>query len=158
VHVIQVGADLRGATSHVRRRDGTYWLAACEDANADDRYDDEPALTPDPDKPVTLAPGQSVEGLKLVIPRQGRFEGSCTIADLQTRDSAEQQRVSAFKMSVAGAVAALDETHTSILESAAVAARLNEILAGTRPSNPVVKVLTLGLAGNKNPVPSHPSR
>jgi hypothetical protein len=88
---------------------GTYWLAACEDVNGDGRYENEPALTPNPDEPLVLAPGQSVEGIHLVIPQQGRFEGSFTVADLQTRDPAEQQRVSAFKMSVAGAVATLDD-------------------------------------------------
>jgi pimeloyl-ACP methyl ester carboxylesterase len=87
---------------------GTYWLAACEDVNGDGRYDNEPALAPDPDKPLLLAPGQSVEGISLLIPEQGRFPGSFTVADLQARDPAEQQRVSAFKMSVAGEVTMLD--------------------------------------------------
>jgi len=50
------------------------------------------------------------------------------------------------------------ETHTSILESPAVAARLNQILADTRRRNSVVKVLTLGLAGNQKPAPSSQSR
>ena len=88
---------------------GTYWLAACEDVNGDGRYEDEPALAPDPDKPLLLATGQSVEGISLVIPQQGRFPGSFTIADMQARDPAEQQRVSAFKMSVAGELTTLDD-------------------------------------------------
>jgi len=50
------------------------------------------------------------------------------------------------------------ETHTSILESPRVAARLNEILAATRPSNPLTQILTLGLAGNPTPAPTALSR
>jgi hypothetical protein len=50
------------------------------------------------------------------------------------------------------------ETHTSILDSPAVAARLNEILAATRPSNPMVKILTLGLAGKQKPAPGAQGR
>jgi pimeloyl-ACP methyl ester carboxylesterase len=88
---------------------GTYWLAACEDVNGDGRYDDEPALTPDPNESLVLAPGQIVAGIDLVIPQKGRFEGRFTVADLQSRDPAEQQRVSAFKISVAGEVATLDD-------------------------------------------------
>ncbi len=88
---------------------GTYWLAACEDANGDGRYENEPALVPDPDKPLLLAPGQSVEGLDLLIPQQGRFASSFSVVDLETRDTAEQQRVSAFKMSVTGEVGTLDD-------------------------------------------------
>jgi hypothetical protein len=46
------------------------------------------------------------------------------------------------------------ETHTSILESPAVAARVNEILATTRPTVSVTKILTLGLAGEEeSPTP-----
>jgi pimeloyl-ACP methyl ester carboxylesterase len=88
---------------------GTYWLAACEDVNGDGRYEDEPALAPELDKPLHLAPGQGIAAVKLVIPAQGRFTGSFTVADLQSRDPAEQQRVSAFKLSVAGEVASLDD-------------------------------------------------
>jgi hypothetical protein len=50
------------------------------------------------------------------------------------------------------------ETHTSILDSPAVAARLNEILAETRPVNPMVRILSLGLAGNKKPASGAQSR
>jgi pimeloyl-ACP methyl ester carboxylesterase len=88
---------------------GTYWLAACEDVNGDGRYDDEPALAPDPENPLVLAPGQSVGGVDLLIPEQGRFARSFTVADLQSRDPTEQQRVSAFKMSVAGEISTLDD-------------------------------------------------
>ena len=52
---------------------GTYWLAAFEDANGDGKYDDEPALRPDPEKPVELAAGQHLQGIDLRIPLAGRF-------------------------------------------------------------------------------------
>jgi pimeloyl-ACP methyl ester carboxylesterase len=89
---------------------GTYWLAAFEDANGDRRYDDEPALRLDPERPMQLAPGQRLFGLPLVIPTQGRFEQrSFAIADLPVRGPAEQQQASAFALSVAGAVTTLDD-------------------------------------------------
>ena len=53
---------------------------------------------------------------------------------------------------------AFTETHTSILESPAVAARLNEILVAVRPTNPVVKILTLGLGGEQKPAASPQTR
>ena len=90
---------------------GTYWLGAFEDANRDTRYDDEPALRPDPDRPVTLAAGRELHGIALHIPREGRLaRGRFSLRDVQaTRSPGEQQRVSAFALSVAGDVTTLDD-------------------------------------------------
>jgi hypothetical protein len=52
---------------------GTYWIGAFEDANRDTRYEEEPGLRPDPERPVTLAPGQELHGIALRIPHEGRL-------------------------------------------------------------------------------------
>jgi pimeloyl-ACP methyl ester carboxylesterase len=90
---------------------GTYWLGAFEDANGDTRYGDEPALRPDPDHPVTLAPGQELRGVTLRIPREGRLpRGPFALHDVMaTRSPGEQRHVSAFALSVAGDVTTLDD-------------------------------------------------
>jgi pimeloyl-ACP methyl ester carboxylesterase len=89
---------------------GTYWLGAFEDANRDRRYDDEPALRPDPEHPVILAPGQQLHGIALRIPREGRLPRSpVSLQDLEARAPGEQKRVSAFAFSAAGAVTTLDD-------------------------------------------------
>jgi pimeloyl-ACP methyl ester carboxylesterase len=91
---------------------GTYWIGAFEDADRDTRYDDEPALRPDPDRPVHLAPGQQVRDVVLRIPREGRLpRGPFSLADVRAKRSpAEQKHVSAFALSVAGDVATLDDS------------------------------------------------
>lgn len=89
---------------------GKYWLAAFEDANGNGRYDDEPALRPDPEKPVELAAGQHLQGIVLRIPLAGRFaRASFSLEDLRPRDPDEQRRVSLFALSVAGKVTTLDD-------------------------------------------------
>jgi pimeloyl-ACP methyl ester carboxylesterase len=89
---------------------GTYWLAAFEDANRDARYDDEPALRPDIEHPIVVAPGEERHGIALRIQRDGRFaRGPFTLADLTTRSPGDQQGVSVFALSVAGEVTSLDD-------------------------------------------------
>jgi pimeloyl-ACP methyl ester carboxylesterase len=89
---------------------GTYWLAAFEDANRDARYDDEPALRPDFDHPVVCTAGEQRHDIDLRIVRDGRFaRGAFSLADLTTRSPGDQQRVSAFALSVAGEVTSLDD-------------------------------------------------
>jgi pimeloyl-ACP methyl ester carboxylesterase len=89
---------------------GSYWLAAFEDANRDARYADEPALRPDFEHPIVVAPGEARRDIVLRIPRDGRFvRGPFTLADLVTRSPGDQQRVSGFALSVAGAVTSLDD-------------------------------------------------
>ena len=93
---------------------GTYWLAAFEDINGDGRYDEEPALRSDPNQPIALASGQKLEGVKLRIPLQGRFtRDKFTLSDLQARDTADQDRVSVFALSVAGQVTTLADPRFS---------------------------------------------
>ena len=93
---------------------GTYWLAAFEDINGDGRYDEEPALRPDPSQPIALAPGQRLEGVDLRIPLQGRFtRDKFTLSDLQARDTADQHHVSVFALSVAGQVTTLADPRFS---------------------------------------------
>ena len=89
---------------------GTYWLAAFEDANGDGRYDDEPALVPDPAHPLVLTEGERRNGVALRIPRDGRFRrGPFSLEDLRPRDPIDQERVSLFARSVAGTVTSLDD-------------------------------------------------
>ena len=90
---------------------GTYWLGAFEDANRDTRYDDEPALPADPNRPVTLAPGQHLDGITLHIPREGRLpRGRFSLAEVQAeRSPGEQQHMSLFALSVAGDVTTLGD-------------------------------------------------
>lgn len=93
---------------------GTYWLGAFEDVDGDGHYDDEPALRPDPNRPIELAPGQHLEDIALRIPLEGRFaRGSFSLDDLQARDAADQNRVSVFALSVAGKVTSLDDPRFS---------------------------------------------
>jgi pimeloyl-ACP methyl ester carboxylesterase len=89
---------------------GSYWLAAYEDADADGRYDDEPALRGHRDKPLRVAAGDRLTGIELRIPRQGRFaDRNFELADLAARDVADQHTVSLWNLSVAGEVTTLDD-------------------------------------------------
>ncbi len=89
---------------------GTYWLVAFEDVNRDGRYDDEPALRGDPEKPVVLESGQRRLDIALRIPREGRLaRGPFSLRELEARSPGEQQRQSVFALSVAGDVTSLDD-------------------------------------------------
>jgi pimeloyl-ACP methyl ester carboxylesterase len=89
---------------------GTYWLAAFEDVDRDGRYDDEPALRGDPERPLTLAPGERRLDIALRIPREGRLaRGPFSLSELEARSPGEQQRRSVFALSVAGDVTTLDD-------------------------------------------------
>jgi pimeloyl-ACP methyl ester carboxylesterase len=89
---------------------GRYWLAALEDANRDGRYDGEPALRPEPENFIDLAPGQRIDDVVLTIPRDGRLRrDSFSFSDLFARRPEEQPAVSVFALSVAGRVVSLDD-------------------------------------------------
>jgi len=113
---------------------GTYWLAAFEDVNGDGRYDDEPALRSDPEKPIALAAGQRVQGIDLRIPLAGRFvRSSFALSDLQARDPADQQRVSIFALSAAGKVTTLDDPRFNREIAAKGMWKFYDFLLETRP-------------------------
>lgn len=89
---------------------GKYWLGAFEDVNGDRSYEDEPALRPSLATQIELAPGQRLRDVELVIPFAGRFARTkFGLADLRARSDADQQRVSAFNLSVDGQVTTLDD-------------------------------------------------
>lgn len=89
---------------------GTYWLAAFEDVNRNREYDNEPALRINLDEPVRLEPGQRQLNIALRIPTAGRFPlQHFTLSDLRPRSPIDQERVSAFNLSVAGQVTTLDD-------------------------------------------------
>jgi pimeloyl-ACP methyl ester carboxylesterase len=89
---------------------GKYWLGAFEDVNRDGNYEDEPALRPSLATQIELAPGQRLRGVDLVIPFEGRFARTkFGLADLQARSPVDQQRVSAFALSVDGEITTLDD-------------------------------------------------
>ena len=113
---------------------GTYWLAAFEDINGDGRYDEEPALRSDPNQPIALASGQKLEGVKLRIPLQGRFtRDKFTLSDLQARDTADQDRVSVFALSVAGQVTTLADPRFSREVATKGMWQFYDFLLDTRP-------------------------
>lgn len=89
---------------------GTYWLAAFEDVNRNRDYDNEPALPPNLDAPIRVEPGQRQLDIALKIPTAGRFAlQHFTLSDLRARSPIDQERVSAFNLSVAGQVTTLDD-------------------------------------------------
>jgi pimeloyl-ACP methyl ester carboxylesterase len=113
---------------------GTYWLGAFEDIDGDGRYDEEPALRPDPKQPIALASGQKLEGVELRIPLQGRFtRDKFTLSDLQARDSADQHHVSVFALSVAGQVTTLADPRFSREVATKGMWQFYDFLLDTRP-------------------------
>ncbi len=90
---------------------GTYWVAAFEDVNSDGAYQDEPFYRPGPEESLTLAAGQRVAGIEIVIPREGRarHSGRLTLAGMMARGAAEQQAKSIYALSVNGTVTTLDD-------------------------------------------------
>lgn len=87
---------------------GKYYLAAFEDVNRDNVYDDEPALRVDPVHPLEVAAGEHRKDITLSIPLQGRFrEKKFALADLTARTPAEQQLVSLLDRCVNGKVTTL---------------------------------------------------
>jgi Lecithin:cholesterol acyltransferase len=90
---------------------GCYAVGAFQDLNRDQRYSDEPALPPlHPDRMLELAPGQRVDSLRLVIPRDGRFAVDSLdpvarqTADLAVRSHEDQTFVSLDQVAVEGEV------------------------------------------------------
>ena len=113
---------------------GKYWLGAFEDIDGDGRYDEEPALRPDPNQPIALASGQKLEGVELRIPLQGRFtRDKFTLSDLQARDSADQHHVSVFALSVAGQVTTLADPRFSREVATKGMWQFYDFLLDTRP-------------------------
>ena len=93
---------------------GCYAVGAFQDLNRDQRYSDEPALPPlHPDRMLELAPGQRVDSLQLVIPRDGRFVVDSLdpvarqTADLAVRSNEDQTFVSLDQVAVEGEVVEL---------------------------------------------------
>jgi hypothetical protein len=90
---------------------GCYGVGAFQDLNRDQHYADEPALAVlHPDRLLELAPGQRVDGLRLVIPRDGRFSLDSLdplarqTADLAVRSHEDQTFVSLDQVAVEGEV------------------------------------------------------
>jgi hypothetical protein len=70
---------------------------------------------------------------------KGSTDNVVTIASQMRYEAQEEARsIRGFK-----------ETHTSILQAPAAAARLNEIMAAEHPKTSVTKILTLGLVDEK---------
>jgi pimeloyl-ACP methyl ester carboxylesterase len=89
---------------------GTYWVAAFEDANANGRYDDEPGLAANEDTAIRVGPGERRSDVRVEIPRDGRLRRKdFTLDNLQPRVPAEQQSLSLFALSTAGATTTLDD-------------------------------------------------
>jgi pimeloyl-ACP methyl ester carboxylesterase len=93
---------------------GCYAVAAFEDVNEDDRYEDEPALrAADPARMLELGAGERREGIELVIPPDGRLSVDradpveLLVRDLQVRSGDEQLAVSLDSVAVEGRVADL---------------------------------------------------
>lgn len=90
---------------------GCYGVGAFQDLNRDQRYADEPALALlHPDRMLELAPGQRMDALRLVIPRDGRFAIDSLdpvarqTADLAVRSHEDQTFVSLDQVAVEGEV------------------------------------------------------
>jgi pimeloyl-ACP methyl ester carboxylesterase len=90
---------------------GCYAVGAFQDLNRDQRYSDEPALiVMHPEQLVELAPGQRVDGLRLSVPRDGRFALDSLdplarqTADLAVRTHEDQTFVSLDQVAVEGKV------------------------------------------------------
>jgi pimeloyl-ACP methyl ester carboxylesterase len=90
---------------------GCYAVGAFQDLNKDSRYQDEPALQVlHPSRLVELAPGERKEGLRLVIPQDGRFLVDSLdplarqTADLAVRSHEDQTFVSLDQVAVEGKV------------------------------------------------------
>ncbi|HEY8152838.1 MAG TPA: hypothetical protein VII72_01780 [Myxococcota bacterium] len=88
---------------------GCYAVGAFQDLNRDQRYSDEPALNVlHPEQLVELAPGQRVDGMRLVVPRDGRFVLDSfdplarQAADLAVRSHEDQTFVSLDQLAVEG--------------------------------------------------------
>ncbi len=88
---------------------GRYAVGAFEDVDEDGSYDGEPALPATEGPRYELEPGESVEGIELLIPPDGRarVEGPVEIAKLQARSIAEQERVSLGQLEALGEVVSL---------------------------------------------------
>src|SRR5262245_24642736 len=117
-----LGAELRGHVElaghfvretpgrwYLRLAPGCYGLAAFEDANANGRYDDEPALRAlDASRLFELRAGERLEGLRLAIPPDGRLSidsadpAALQVRQLAVRSGEEQLFVSLDAVAVEG--------------------------------------------------------
>ena len=100
-HLVDHFVTEKGGSWVVAVEPGTYWVMAFEDADADGRYDDEPAWRPDEKDSIDLVSGERRLGVHLQIPEDGRFANSAfSLEEARLRGREEQQRFSLFALSV----------------------------------------------------------
>ena len=89
---------------------GTYELGAFQSLNGDLVYDPgEPGLAVDRERPIECRPGETVAGIELVVPAEGRLqvEGTLDLAAIEARSPDAQEGETLSRMLVRGEVTTL---------------------------------------------------